>query len=148
MSSILESLAKYRAYGHVPRDIGEVTIGRTVYAGGRFTHNDGTARIVLIPIYRTDWVRWNSAGPEPALLPASHKRGAVYVIDGVEWFIAGWSDTEAWLSPVTVPSIHIHARTGAPYRRIACQSHWKESFECAMSLAGPDVLARIAEQEN
>ena len=148
MSSILESLAKYRAYGHVPRDIGELTIGRTVYAGGRFTHNDGTARIVLIPIYRTDWVRWNSAGPKPALLPASYKRGAVYVIDGVEWFISGWSDTEVWLSPVTVPSIHIHARTGAPYRRIACQPHWKESFECAMSLAGPDVLARITEQEN
>lgn len=163
MSSMIEYLASLRRYGHTPESIGDVTIGRTVYAAGCFVSPERDApagskaaregrkmesetRIVLMPMYRTDWVTWNSVGPTPSLLPASHRDGVVYVdAYGQEWFVSGWNERDGvlWLDRVTHPGAHVHDRTGTPYRRMSIDVHWRESFDISMKLASPEVLARI-----
>lgn len=167
MMSMLEYLASLRQYGHKPEYIGDVTIGRTVYAAGRFVSPPREApagsraslegrnipaetRIALMPMYRTDKVTYNSTGPTPALLPASYRRGAVYVDnEGQEWAISGWNDRHGvlWLNKVTHPEVYTHDRTGEPYRRMPIGVHWAERFEVSMRLASPEVLARIEEQQ-
>lgn len=166
IKSTLEYLAGLRQYGHTPEYIGYVTIGRTVYSAGRFVSPERPApsgsraaregrtipaetRIVLRPIYRTDWVRHDSAGPVPALLPASAKRHTVYVDNyGTEWFIAGWNDREGclWLSPVGEFDIDYgRTRSDKPFPRMNIDVHWTESFDTAMNLASYEVRARIAD---
>jgi hypothetical protein len=164
MKSMLEYLASLRQYGHTPEYIGEVTIGRTVYAAGRFVSPERDApegsraaregrsipaetRIALKPIYRTDWVTWNSAGPTPPLLPPSAKRHAVYVDNyGMEWFIAGWNERDdvLWLNPVGDFDIDYgRQRSDKPYPRMPIDVYWREPFAVSMRLASPEVLARI-----
>lgn len=168
MRSMLEYLASLRQYGHTPEYIGDVTIGRTVYAAGRFVSPEREAlggsraaregrntpaetRIALMPIYRTDWVTRDSAGPTPPLLPASYRKGSVYVdASGTEWFISGWNERDGvlWLNQVGDYRIDAYRqRTDAPYPRMFVDVHWNEPFEVSMRLAGPEVLARIKETE-
>ena len=165
---MLEYLASLRRYGHTPEYIGDVTIGRTVYAAGRFVSPERDApagsraaaegrkipaetRIALLPMYRTDWVTYNSAGPTPALLPASHKRHTVYVdAHSTQWFISGWNDRDGvlWLSQVGDFDIDSgRQRSHKPYPRMPIDVHWREPFDTSMALASPEVLARIAAQE-
>jgi hypothetical protein len=163
--STLEYLASLRKHGHIPEYIGHVTIGRTVYSAGRFVtparaidpgcraYQEGKrftepeTRIALRPIYRTDWVRHDTAGPTPALLPASAKRHAVYVDPhGIEWFIAGWHERDGvlWLNQVGDFDIDYgRQRSDKPYPRMAIDIQWIESFDTAMSLASSEIRARI-----
>ena len=43
--SMLEYLASIRKHGHTPEAIGDVTIGRTVYAAGRFVSPEREAPV-------------------------------------------------------------------------------------------------------
>jgi hypothetical protein len=162
--SMLEYLAGLRRYGHTPEYIGEVTIGRTVYAAGRFVSPEREApagsraalegrsipaetRIALMPMYRTDWVTRDSVGPTPNLLPASYVRdnNTLYVLDGQEWYIGGWSGdkTTLWLHQVGDLDNYPPMKT---YHRMQTSVHWSEPFETSMRLASPEVLARIASE--
>jgi hypothetical protein len=131
MTSIIEYLAKIRKHGNVPVNIGHVKIGRTDYAAGLFLSTpERQERIVLIPI--------DTTGP---VLPASYRRttNVAYVIDGREWYISGWHETNrlVWLHELP-DSIK---RFGC--QRMHTDSHWTESFETAMALAGSEVRMRI-----
>lgn len=142
--SMLEYLASLRAHGCTPQNIGDVTIGRTVYAAGSFTGIAGISsdrparqtRIALMPMYRTDWVTRDSAGPTPVLLPASYRRSRNTVY-GVMWYISGWNPAEnvLWLD--------LAGEYFPTHRRVPISIHWAESFETSLRLASPEVLARI-----
>jgi hypothetical protein len=97
--SMLEYLASLRQHDCTPQDIGEITIGRTVYAAGSFVQG-GQTRIALMPIYRTDWAWTNGVGPTPDLLPASYQRckSTVYFNSSGLWYISGHNDGILWLN--------------------------------------------------
>lgn len=158
MTSMLEYLAGLRKHGHRPVQLGEVVIGRTHYAAGEFVSAERESpagsraaregrkiqsqnRIALMPMYRTDQVFFNSVGPIPNLLPASYvrSRNTVYELAGQDWYISGWSphDGVLWLDPLPDSAERFGARV------MLADVHWTESFETAMSLAGPEVRARI-----
>lgn len=160
---MLEYLASLRKYGHTPECIGDVTIGRTVYAAGRFVSPEREApegsraaregrnipaetRIALMPIYSAI-----ARYPVHAVLPASYRKGSVYVdASGTEWFISGWNERDGvlWLNQVGDYQIDAYRpRTSAPYPRMFIDVHWNEPFDVSMRLAGPEVLARIKAQE-
>lgn len=143
--SVLEYLASLRQNGCTPENIGEVTIGRTVYAAGSF-NNRGATEIALMPMYRKDWIAYNHVGPIPELLPASYRRShrTVYVDNyGKTWYIAGWTTGEGvlWLHSARYPDIFENS-----HRHMSIDVHWRESFQTAMRLASPEVLARIENQ--
>lgn len=160
--SMLEYLASLRQYGHTPTYLGDVTIGRTVYAAGQFisperpispgcrAYQEGQrftpaeTRIALMPMYRTDHVTRDSVGPTPNLLPASYVRSSnvVYVDYQQVWFISGYSNSGRvlWLDQISDTVLEVS-------RRMPMTVHWRETFQCAMNLASADVLARINSQE-
>jgi len=157
MTSMLEYLASLRQYGHRPVRLGEIRIGRTHYAAGEFVNaHDEHTRIALMPMYRSDHVTRDSAGPTPALLPASYRRSSntVYNLDGALWYISGWHtgrtnkthaenhDGVFWLDRVVLRGNDFRFRS--PNVQTASIVHWTESFDAAMALAGPEVRARIA----
>lgn len=161
--SMLEYLASLRQYGHTPTYLGDITIGRTVYAAGQFisperpispgcrAYQEGQrfsppeTRIALMPMYRTDHVtRWDT-GPTPNLLPASYVRSSnvVYVDYQQDWFISGWNKRGdvLWLDQTNGLEMF------ADHHHMPMTVHWRETFQCAMNLASAEVLARINSQE-
>jgi hypothetical protein len=168
--SMLEYLADLRRYGHEPTSIGTVRIGRTVYCVGEFVTPERPApagsraaaegrpvpsetRRVISPMYRTDWVTRDSAGPVPAALPAAYRHAPNLTIfedaAGALWYVAGWSNPArgdwVWLN-------RAEWMNGAPGydepRRVVqmVSEGPTESFQSALRLAGPAVLARVAER--
>ena len=141
-TSVLEYLAGLRKYGHQPTRIGEVIIGRTHYAAGEFIDAQrGVERVVLMPMYRSDWVTRESAGPTPNLLPASYTRSrkTTYLSRNQVWYISAWHDGQrtVWLDKADDVAVD--------YEHVAGMGmFFNESFETAMALAGPEVRARIA----
>lgn len=141
--SMLEYLASLRQYGCTPQNIGDVTIGRTVYAAGSFDDPRNGKRIALMPMYRTDKVTQFSTGPTPELLPASYQRNfrTVYFTYDSTFYISGYNrrDNVLWLNMTdrdnSIFSVH---------RRLPMNIHFREPFEVALSLASREVLDRIA----
>lgn len=141
--SMLEYLASLRQHDCTPLDIGEITIGRTVYSAGSFLQND-RKRIALMPIYRTDWLWTNGVGPTPDLLPASYQRckNTVYFDSSGLWYISGYNEADGilWLNQVSDKDNFVDNP------RFGMSVYWREPFDVSINLASNEVLARIAAQ--
>jgi hypothetical protein len=135
-TSILEYLASLKyatgSQAIAPREIGHVTVGKRDYAVGSYRTYEGDTRLVLLPV-----------DDRPDIRPASYVRSSRTLFvepTGKRWFIAGWSDTERvlWLHKCSedVP-------TESTARTMTLAIRWSESFETALRLSSPEVLARI-----
>jgi len=141
--SMLEYLAGLRRHGSEPLNIGEATIGRTVYAAGSFRNPRGATRIALMPMYRKDWVsREPSDLATPALLPASYvrSRNTIYYTASDYWYISGYQYENGVLWLDRSLSTQHHDKN-----RVYMDVHWRESFQTALQLASSEVLTRIAD---
>lgn len=155
-TSILEYLASLRQHGHVPQQIGNAQIGRTLYAVGSFLTPAHPApkgsraaregrlvpeeiRLVLLPVYTVG----ETHGRRPSFLPASYRRDqrTIFRCSATQaYYVSGWNEAEGlfWLNDV--PAWMLEERRTEQ----AMSLRFDESFETAMNLAGPEVLARIS----
>lgn len=168
---MLEYLASLRQYGHTPGHIGEVNIGQTLYIAGSFISPERDAppgsrlaqegknippepQMVLMPCLRRD--RPALTAEQLPILPRIYRRapnktlfitglGVVGSMPMQTWYISGWHNQERalWMKHAHPDFLKDHPHL------VRLNIRWNESFEDAMKLAGPEVLARIeaAEQD-